>query len=107
MRPVRGSSSSQAIGLSRQYHAPLRYSAASQSSWFTYTTASGHQHAVWFESAPSSRAKFEAAREAGIAGVYLPGAGVEPLWGHRKYDPIFKAAEAADLETAAAEHRLP
>ncbi len=61
----------QAIGLSRQYHAPLRYSAASQSSWFTYTTASGHQHAVWFESAPSSRAKFEAAREAGIAGVYL------------------------------------
>jgi uncharacterized protein len=32
-----------------------------------------------------------------VVGVYLPTAGVNPLWGHRKYDPIFAAAEAADL----------
>jgi predicted TIM-barrel fold metal-dependent hydrolase len=37
------------------------------------------------------------AREPGIVGVYLPCAGVDPLWGHRKYDPIYRAAEAADL----------
>ncbi len=61
----------QAITLSRRYAAPLRYSTASQSSWFTYTDASGRRHTVWFESAKSSRAKFEAARDAGIAGVYL------------------------------------
>ena len=32
-----------------------------------------------------------------IVAVYLPTAGVNPLWGHRKYDPIFAAAEAAGL----------
>jgi hypothetical protein len=37
------------------------------------------------------------AKERGIVGVYLPCAGVEPLWGHRCYDPIYAAAEAADL----------
>jgi predicted TIM-barrel fold metal-dependent hydrolase len=33
----------------------------------------------------------------GIVGVYLPTAGVDPLWGHRRYDPIMEAAQAADL----------
>ena len=37
------------------------------------------------------------AKEDRIVGVYLPTAGVNPLWGHRKYDPILAAAEAADL----------
>jgi hypothetical protein len=37
------------------------------------------------------------AGEERIVGVYLPTAGVNPLWGHRKYDPIMAAAEAADL----------
>jgi uncharacterized protein len=37
------------------------------------------------------------AKEPGIVGVYLPTAGVEPLWGHRKYDPIYQAAQDADL----------
>lgn len=32
-----------------------------------------------------------------IVAVYLPTAGVNPLWGHRKYDPILAAAEAANL----------
>jgi hypothetical protein len=33
----------------------------------------------------------------GIAAVYLPTASVNPLWGHRRYDPIFAAAQAAGL----------
>ena len=33
----------------------------------------------------------------GIKAIYLPTAGVNPLWGHRNYDPILAAAEAADL----------
>jgi predicted TIM-barrel fold metal-dependent hydrolase len=37
------------------------------------------------------------AREEKVVAVYLPTAGVNPLWGHRKYDPILAAAEAADL----------
>ena len=37
------------------------------------------------------------ANHPGVAGVYLPGAAVDPLWGDRKYDPIFRAAEAADF----------
>ena len=32
-----------------------------------------------------------------VVAVYLPTAGVNPLWGARKYDPILAAAEAADL----------
>lgn len=32
-----------------------------------------------------------------IAAVFLPTAGVNPLWGHRRYDPIFQAAQDADL----------
>jgi predicted TIM-barrel fold metal-dependent hydrolase len=32
-----------------------------------------------------------------IVGVYLPCAGIDPLWGHRRYDAIYAAAEAADL----------
>jgi uncharacterized protein len=33
----------------------------------------------------------------GFAAVYLPMACVYPLWGHRQYDPIFAAAQAAGL----------
>ncbi len=32
-----------------------------------------------------------------VVGIMLPTAGVNPLWGNRKYDPIFEAAQAADL----------
>lgn len=45
------------------------------------------------------------AQEGRIVGVYLPTAGVNPLWGHRKYDPIMAAAEAAELPVAL--HKLP
>jgi predicted TIM-barrel fold metal-dependent hydrolase len=37
------------------------------------------------------------ADDPGIVGIYLPCAGLEPLWGHQKYRPLFAAAEAADL----------
>jgi uncharacterized protein len=37
------------------------------------------------------------AQEERIVAVYLPTAGVNPLWGHRKYDAILAAAEAANL----------
>lgn len=45
----------------------------------------------------SARDIEEFAREDRIVAIYLPTAGVNPLWGHRRYDPIFAAAEAADL----------
>ena len=37
------------------------------------------------------------AKEPGIVGVYLPTAAVMPLWGNRIYDPIYQAAQDADL----------
>lgn len=37
------------------------------------------------------------AAEPGVVGVYLPCAGLERLWGHRQYDPIYEAAQEADL----------
>ncbi len=61
----------QALRLSRRYHAPPRYSVTSQAPWFSYTDRAGHRHTVWFENTASSRAKFDLAQGAGIAGVYL------------------------------------
>jgi predicted TIM-barrel fold metal-dependent hydrolase len=37
------------------------------------------------------------AKDPGIVGVYLGLAGVDPLWGDRKYDPIYEAAQEAGL----------
>lgn len=61
----------QALRLSRQYHAPPRYSVTSQAPWFSYTDRAGRKHTVWFENEASSRAKFDLAQGAGVAGVYL------------------------------------
>ena len=36
-------------------------------------------------------------RDPKVVAVYLPTSAVYPLWGHRKYDPIYAAAEAAGL----------
>jgi spore germination protein len=60
----------QALRLSRQYGAPASYNQSSQAPHFSYRS-DGHTHSVWFENAESSRAKFEAAKGAGVAGVYL------------------------------------
>jgi predicted TIM-barrel fold metal-dependent hydrolase len=48
----------------------------------------------------SARAIEQYGKEKKIVAVYLPTAGVNPLWGHRKYDPIFEAAQAMDLPVA-------
>jgi spore germination protein len=61
----------QALRLARQYHVRPRYDSASQAPWLRYTDPRGRAHTVWFENAASSRAKFDIARGAGIAGVYL------------------------------------
>jgi predicted TIM-barrel fold metal-dependent hydrolase len=37
------------------------------------------------------------AKEPGVVGVYLGLAGVDPLWGNRKYDPIYQAAQDCNL----------
>lgn len=37
------------------------------------------------------------AKEERVVGVVLPTSGVNPLWGDRKYDPIYAAAQAADI----------
>lgn len=61
----------QALRLSREHNAPPQFDPRSQSPWFRYTDERGREHEVWFENAPSSRAKFDVARQAGIRGVYL------------------------------------
>ncbi|HEX4486077.1 MAG TPA: amidohydrolase family protein [Terriglobales bacterium] len=32
-----------------------------------------------------------------VAAIYLPSCCVDPMWGHRSYDPIFEAAQETDL----------
>lgn len=36
-------------------------------------------------------------KASGVVAVFLPTAGVDPLWGHRRYDPIFAAAQEMGL----------
>jgi len=61
----------QATRLATRYHATVHYDADAQAPWFRYADSSGTPHAVWFENAESSKAKFALARRAGVAGVYL------------------------------------
>jgi uncharacterized protein len=39
----------------------------------------------------------EFAKNDKMAAIFLPTAGVNPLWGHRQYDPILEAAQDVDL----------
>ncbi|HCU92915.1 MAG TPA: peptidoglycan hydrolase [Actinobacteria bacterium] len=61
----------QAVKLASDHHATVRYDTSGQAPWFTYRSASGTKHTVWFENAESSKAKFSLARAAGLGGVYL------------------------------------
>jgi spore germination protein len=61
----------QCFGRTRAFHASLQYDRLSQSPSFRYTDAQGREHEVWFENAESTTAKLEAAKTAGIRGVYL------------------------------------
>jgi len=60
----------QALRLSREYHATAEYNNASQTPYFSYV-GGGRSHTVWFENAASSKAKFEAVKGAGVAGIFL------------------------------------
>jgi spore germination protein YaaH len=61
----------QCFGRARAFHATLQYDRLSQSPFFKYTDAQGREHEVWFENAESTATKLEAAKTAGIRGVYL------------------------------------
>lgn len=80
----------EAFRLSRDYHAPAQYDQISQSPWFRYTDPSGAVHEVWFENATSSQAKFDAARGAGIRGVYLWMFGYEDTKVWQELDQTFR-----------------
>ncbi|MGH3825061.1 MAG: glycosyl hydrolase family 18 protein [Pseudonocardiaceae bacterium] len=61
----------QCYGRTRAFNATLQYDRLSQSPSFRYTDEQGRAHEVWFENAESTTAKLEAAKSAGIRGVYL------------------------------------
>ena len=61
----------QCFGRTRAYGATLQYDRLSQSPSFRYTDTQGRAHEVWFENAESTAAKLEAAKAAGVRGVYL------------------------------------
>lgn len=61
----------QAFRSATEHRANVQYDTVSQTPWFSYIDGEGRTHEVWFENAASSKAKFEAARGAGIRGVYL------------------------------------
>ena len=61
----------QCYGRTKAYDATLQYDRLSQSPSFRYTDEQGRPHEVWFENAESTTAKLEAAKSAGIGGVYL------------------------------------
>jgi spore germination protein len=61
----------QCFGRTRAYHATLQYDRLSQSPSFRYTDAQAQEHEVWFENAESTTAKLDAAKAAGVRGVYL------------------------------------
>ncbi len=81
----------QATRLSRQYHAAASYNQASQAPFFSYA-GDGRTHIVWFENAESSKAKFEAVRRSGVAGVYL--------WMYGDEDPATWSSLRAALPTS-------
>ncbi|MFN2479376.1 MAG: glycosyl hydrolase family 18 protein [Pseudonocardiaceae bacterium] len=61
----------QCFGRARAFNATSQFDRLSQSPYFKYTDAEGHQHEVWYENAESTATKLEAAKAAGIHGVFL------------------------------------
>lgn len=61
----------QCYGRAQKYHATTEWDRLSQSPSFKYTDEQGRQHEVWFENADSMAFKLQAAKAAGIRGVYL------------------------------------
>ncbi|HZS22047.1 MAG TPA: glycosyl hydrolase family 18 protein [Pseudonocardiaceae bacterium] len=61
----------QCYGRAQKYHATTQWDRLSESPSFKYTDEQGREHEVWFENADSMAFKLEAAKAAGIRGVYL------------------------------------
>jgi len=61
----------QCYGRAQKYHATLQYDRLSESPSFKYTDEQGRQHEVWFENSDSTALKVQAAKAAGIRGVFL------------------------------------
>ncbi|MFY9806767.1 MAG: glycosyl hydrolase family 18 protein [Pseudonocardiaceae bacterium] len=61
----------QCYGRTKAFNATVQYDRLSESPSFKYTDAQGRAHEVWFENAESTATKLEAAKAAGIRGVYL------------------------------------
>jgi spore germination protein YaaH len=61
----------QCYGRAQKYHATTEWDRLSQSPSFKYTDEQGRQHEVWFENSDSMAFKLQAAKAAGIRGVYL------------------------------------
>jgi spore germination protein YaaH len=61
----------QCYGRTKAFNATVQYDRLSESPSFKYTDAQGREHEVWFENAESTATKLEAAKAAGIRGVYL------------------------------------
>jgi spore germination protein len=61
----------QCYGRAQKYHATTEWDRLSQSPSFKYTDEQGRQHEVWFENADSMAFKLQAAKAAGIRGIYL------------------------------------
>lgn len=61
----------QCYGRAQKFHSPLQWDRLSQSPSFKYTDEQGRQHEVWFENADSTALKLQAAKAAGIRGVFL------------------------------------
>ena len=67
----RGSAGCRRCGCPGSTTRPPHYDTAEPGALVQLPTAAGHEHAVWFENAASSRAKFDAAQARRIGGVYL------------------------------------
>ena len=61
----------QCYGRAQHFHATLQWDRLSQSPSFKYTDEQGRAHEVWFENAESTALKLQAAKAAGIRGVFL------------------------------------
>lgn len=72
----------QAYELSQTHKAVVHWDDQAQSPWFTYESAQGQQHTVWFENDYSSSAKIALARRLKLGGVYLwlPGDEDDRFW---------------------------
>jgi spore germination protein len=90
----------QAYQLARTHDAGMHWDRQAQAPWFSYVSAQGQRHTVWFENAYSSSAKIALARKDGVGGVYLWLAGDED-------DLIWKQLPSLESEPASSTSAVP